>query len=48
MKTRIRPIVAVPRPPKRLAMWRAASEAAGVDLLVVGPATPGLRKALLG
>lgn len=48
MRTRIRPIVAVPRAPDRLATWRAACEAAGAALVVVGPATPDLHKALLG
>lgn len=48
VRTRIRPIVAVPRAPDRAATWRAACAAAGVALLVVGPATRGLRRDLLG
>lgn len=48
MKTRIRPILAVPRAPDRPATWRAACEAAGAALVVVGPATRGLHKTLLG
>jgi hypothetical protein len=42
----IHAIVAVPRAPDRAATWRSACDGAGVTLLVVGPATRGLRRAL--
>jgi hypothetical protein len=45
---RIRAIIAVPRPPDRQALWRTACQSANVELLTVGPATRGLRKALIG
>jgi hypothetical protein len=43
-----RAILAVPRAPARAALWRRACADAGLELLVVGPATRGLRDALLG
>jgi hypothetical protein len=45
---RIRAIIAVPQAPARDHIWRRACESAGVTLLVIGPATRGLRRALLG
>jgi hypothetical protein len=48
VKGRIRPVLAVARAPERLGTWRAACGAAGAELLVVGAAARGLRKALVG
>jgi hypothetical protein len=43
----VRAILAVPRAPRDAATWRRVCEDAGVTLLVAGPATRGLRAALL-
>lgn len=44
----VRAVLAVPRAPAQDRLWRRACQSADVTLLVVGPATRGLRKALLG
>jgi hypothetical protein len=44
----IRCLFAVPRTPRRLDAWRRALESVGMELIVVGPRSRGLKARLIG